>query len=328
MELIERYLQAVKSALPDRERDDIIRELRDSILSQVEEREATRGRGLNEDEIVELLREMGSPTHLASRYRASQQLIGPATFPAYWKVLKTVLGLAFLAIGAVSLALAAAGRPLRESFAALARYPQVALTSFAWITLVFAGLEYFGAKLGLPDRWDPRELPPLVKEKVRRTSRAELLAQLAVQLIVGLWWLAGLRNQALILGPAYAFIRFAPIWLSIYPLFVVLFLTDVGLTLTMLARPQWSRGREVSRFVMSALGLVVLVILVNVSEVIVAPDGSSLSPEAAASVNHAVHVGLVVVLLINVLDVMKHVARLIGRRLEGGGRLAALARRK
>jgi hypothetical protein len=39
MELIERYLQAVKFALPKKQQDDIVRELRDSILSQVEERE-------------------------------------------------------------------------------------------------------------------------------------------------------------------------------------------------------------------------------------------------------------------------------------------------
>jgi len=38
MELIERYLQAVKFALPQKQRDDIIKELRDSILSQIEYR--------------------------------------------------------------------------------------------------------------------------------------------------------------------------------------------------------------------------------------------------------------------------------------------------
>jgi len=50
MEMIDRYLQAVKFALSPAQRDDIIKELRDSILSQVEEKEATLGRPLNEDE--------------------------------------------------------------------------------------------------------------------------------------------------------------------------------------------------------------------------------------------------------------------------------------
>ena len=56
MELIDRYLQAVKFALPKAQRDDIIGELRDSILSQVEEKEAALGRPLNESEQVELLK--------------------------------------------------------------------------------------------------------------------------------------------------------------------------------------------------------------------------------------------------------------------------------
>ncbi len=46
MELIERYLQAVSLALPEVERDDITKELRDSILSQVEEQEETLARPL------------------------------------------------------------------------------------------------------------------------------------------------------------------------------------------------------------------------------------------------------------------------------------------
>ena len=47
MEMIERYLQAVKFALPQAEREDIVKELRDSILSQIEEKEATLGRPLS-----------------------------------------------------------------------------------------------------------------------------------------------------------------------------------------------------------------------------------------------------------------------------------------
>ena len=47
MELIERYLQALKFALPQKQRDDIIKELRDSILSQIEEKEAEVGHPLS-----------------------------------------------------------------------------------------------------------------------------------------------------------------------------------------------------------------------------------------------------------------------------------------
>ena len=96
MELVDRYLQAVKLALPKRNQDDIIQELNDSILSQVEEKETALGRPLNADEVVELLKNMGSPAKLASRYREQQGLIAPTVMPIYWKVLQAALGLAFL----------------------------------------------------------------------------------------------------------------------------------------------------------------------------------------------------------------------------------------
>ena len=98
MELIERYLQAVKFALPQPQRDDIIKELRDNILSQVEEKEAELGHPLGEDEQAELLKKLGSPMQLASRYRKQQPMIGATMFPIYWKVLKASLGLAFLVL--------------------------------------------------------------------------------------------------------------------------------------------------------------------------------------------------------------------------------------
>ena len=94
MELIERYLQAVKFALPQQQRDDIIKELRDNLLSQVEEKEAELGHPLGEDEQAELLKKLGSPMQLASRYRKQQYMIGATMFPIYWKVLKASLGLA------------------------------------------------------------------------------------------------------------------------------------------------------------------------------------------------------------------------------------------
>ena len=83
MDLIERYLQALKFALPAKQRDDIIKELRDSILSQVEEKEAEVGHPLTEDDQVALLKKLGSPIHLASRYRKQQHMIGATMFPIY-----------------------------------------------------------------------------------------------------------------------------------------------------------------------------------------------------------------------------------------------------
>jgi len=144
MELIERYLQAVKFALPQEQREDIIKELRDNLLSQIEEKEAELGHPLSEDEQVELLKKLGSPMRLASRYRKQQYMIGATMFPIYWKVLKASLGLAFLVLVAASIATAAAGKTLMESLGVLFRYPGVALMTspgLLWLSLLWSFLE-------------------------------------------------------------------------------------------------------------------------------------------------------------------------------------------
>src|SRR4051812_9534600 len=246
MELIERYLQAVKFALPQAQQDDIVRELRDSILSQVEERESVLGRPLTEDEQVEMLKKLGSPARLAGGYRGQPHLIGGSYFSVYWKGFKMAIAVVLLVQAAGAIALAAAGRPITETLAVLLNYPGAALKAFALITLTFFALEFFGAKFRINDCWDPRRLPPLVKTTPRK-SRLELIAQLLMQTIFGAWWLTGLHHQYLIFGPGAAFLNFGPIWLKLFPLFVVMVVADVSLTAAMLFRPYWTEGRRVSR---------------------------------------------------------------------------------
>ena len=315
MEMIDRYLQAVRFALPSAQRDDIVKELRDSILSQIEEKEATLARPLSEPEQVELLKKLGRPCQLASRYRQQRHMIGSALFPIYWKTLTASLSLAFLVLAVASIATAAAGKTFSASLAVLSRYPGVALMTFAWITLVFSALEYFGAKFRVSDRWDPRKLPPLVKSDPRK-SQFELIAQLVIQTIFGVWWLAGLHYQYLIFGPGIAFLRFGAVWHTIYPLFVLLVIVDLALTASRFAWPRWTQGGPVARLVMSALGLIVLYFLINAPDLFVATDPSTPQMQSLAkNINYGVNLGLVVAAIVNVINVVKESVRLISRRL-------------
>lgn len=315
MELIDRYLQAVKFALPQAQRDDIIKELRDNILSQVEEKESELGRALTEDEQVDLLKKLGSPMQLASRYRKQQYLIGATMFPMYWKVLKVSLGLAFLVLAGASIATAAAGKTFTESLGILFRYPSVALMTFAWMTLVFSALEFFGAKFQVSHRWDPRRLPPLTKNDPRKSS-FELITQLLVQTTFGVWWLAGLHYQYLIFGPAIAFLNFGPVWQTIYPLFVVMVVSDLMLTAAMIMWPRWTLGRPISRLVISALGLIVLYFLINSPDLFLAVDASTTPLKALVrNINYWAHLGLLVTAVVNVINIVRETARLVGLRL-------------
>lgn len=311
MDLIERYLQAVKFALPKAQRDDIIGELRDSILSQIEEKEAALGRPLSEDEQVELLKKLGNPLHVASQYHKPQGLIGSTIFPIYWKVLTAALGVAFAVVAVGAIAMAAAGKPFGESLGMLLRYPGNALTVFAWVTLAFAGLEYFGVKFRIGDRWDPRALPALAKSDPPK-SRFELITELALKTLFGVWWLAGLHYQYLVLGPGANFLKFAPVWQTIYPLFVLGVLVDIGFTSLKLYRPPRAENRRIIGLMKHALGLVILIFLVKAPALFVAtyPDAPNMEG-LVESINFGLHLGLSIAVVVNVIKMVIDVVRLL-----------------
>lgn len=91
MELIDRYLQAVKFWLPRNQKDDIIAELSEDLRSQVEEKESELGRKLADADIEPILKRCGSPMAVAARYLPQRSLIGPALFPIYSVVIRALI---------------------------------------------------------------------------------------------------------------------------------------------------------------------------------------------------------------------------------------------
>jgi len=315
MELVDRYLQAVKLALPKRNQGDIIQELKDSILSQVEEREAALGRPLTEDELVEILRKMGSPARLASRYREQQGLIGPAAMPIYWKVLQAALGIAFLVQVIAAIVTAAAGRPLLMSLAPIFNYPSVAFTVFAWVTLSFAALHFFDGRIQVKDQWDPRHLPPVVKTK-RGKSRIESLAALVISAIATVWWLAGLRNPWLIMGPGAAFLTFAPGWLKLYPLWIVMGVAEVARRAFEFARPTATRQRLLFSLVPRCLNLIALFFLVRAGELFVINPNNPALQQVIVAINYGTRLGLTIAAMSTLAKLLYDMWKLMAQRFE------------
>src|SRR5579863_5139005 len=135
MELLDRYLQAVKKYLPARRQDDIIAELRANMESQIEDKESELGRPLTQGEMEDLLRKMGSPVMVASRYQPQQYLIGPTVFPMYLYVLRIAVLWAIVIYSVVIVAVIPFTSPSASSVAdSLMRMPGVLMTVAAWVT--------------------------------------------------------------------------------------------------------------------------------------------------------------------------------------------------
>jgi len=323
MELIDRYLQAVKGMLPRKQQDDVVRELNDEILSRVEEKEAALGRPLTEDEQVTLLKQMGHPMLVASRYRSSRYLINPTMFAIYWMVLRLMLAVVFVAMGTSAVAVAASGQGLRQAVGIILRYPLAALSVFAWVTTIFVILDIVQVKFDFFSKWDPRSLPKLSKTKPRH-SMIESVVELMLGTIFGVWWLVGLKHQFWIFGPGYAFMHFGPVWQTIYPIFVVMVVFSVIRSSVDVARPGWERGRTWFRLVYRVLNLTVLYFLYNATELFVPGSASPAGMiEVLKGLNTAMHVAVVFVGAVTLFQMGQDIYHLIRDRFDGGERAFA-----
>src|SRR5437879_9639459 len=83
MELLDRYLQAVKFWLPKEQKQDILAELSEDIRSQIEEKEIELGRKLNTAEVAVILKQLGRPVIVAKRYAPQQYLIEQLLFTVH-----------------------------------------------------------------------------------------------------------------------------------------------------------------------------------------------------------------------------------------------------
>ena len=111
MNIVDRYLLAVRAFLPRATQEDIIKELSEDIRSRIEDREEALGRPLTAAEEESLVKELGHPALLAGRYGPRRRLIGPELFPFYWLVLKLALGVGVAVHLAIAIAMFSGGHP-------------------------------------------------------------------------------------------------------------------------------------------------------------------------------------------------------------------------
>src|ERR1035437_7542993 len=199
MDLLDRYLQAVKKHLPWQRQDDIIAELRANLEAQLEDKEAGLGRPLTTGEAEDWLRQIGPPRQVAVHYQPQRYLIGPTLFPTYWMVLKTVLfclTIVFVILSAVQFAMEVpSGTSLLQ---AMLRVPVVLIEAAVWITLIFAAMEFAATRsskkrqppAGYPVDWSPSALPPVEKDAAsgkKPRSRAHAVAEVIMIFLCLAW---------------------------------------------------------------------------------------------------------------------------------------------
>ena len=261
MELLDRYLHAVKFWLPKVQRQDIIAELSEDIRSQIEEKESGLGRKLNDAEVAAMLKQLGRPVVVASRYLPQQHLIGPVLFPVYKFVLKIVMLcylvpwiLTWIALMIYDPAYRAAhsGRALldtvRSSWAAFWFTTCLAVGA---VTIVFVVLERAQAKSDFLDNWDPRKLPPV--RDPNRIARGASIFEIVTNVVVTAW-LVEATWSPLIFDRFGIRITLAPVWRPFLGAIVLISLANLAFSAVNLARPYWTSSRAGLRLAVDILG--------------------------------------------------------------------------
>lgn len=217
-DLLERYLQAVGQYLPARRRVDTLAELRANLLAQMDDLAEEAGHPLTEPEVSHILERHGRPVLVAARYLPQQSLIGPELFPFYWLILKRAFPFVLLIYAVVQATTIlfgnTGGAGLLEAFL---RFPGVAITFWAVVTLFFAIFEYgythYRNKFSITDQWSASELPAL-SEKKKSSSLAGRVADLSVSALLVAWLLMVPHEPTLLLGPVIGHLKGMPIGLS------------------------------------------------------------------------------------------------------------------
>jgi hypothetical protein len=314
MDLVERYLQAVKFFLPWRQQDDVVRELSENLYAQIEDREQELGRSLTDEEVANILRAHGHPMLVAGRYRSRQQLIGPALFSIYVVALQAGLVVA-LAVTVVTATIAALvnADPMPHLIGGALDFPRRALMVFAWTTLGFAALDFAQSKMKIGRHWDPRRLPKVVARE-HRISRVESSVALIFTVAAAVLLLLIPNVPSLLLGPLAEYLTLAPAWEQFYVGLALLTVAAAFVHLVDLIRPHWTPGRSFSRIALHGAAFVLFALFLRAGEWVVARpdaalDGSTLE-RVVDVVNATCQVGLLVACAINLIAVLVDANRL------------------
>jgi hypothetical protein len=237
-------------------------------------------------------------------------------FPTYWYVMRLAFlwaSVVYLIVNAVQLATGTPG--MDEIAGVLFRWPGTLIITAAWVTAVFAALEF--AAVRYPEKcpaivastvnWAPSSLPP-VERRADGAAKPGSYGSAVAGLIFNALWLSWIllipHNPFLLMGPGVVFFRVhgivpaAPLW-QFYWWIVALNVLQVAWRAVELTRGTWRRPHPAQHVVAKAMGLIPIVLLLVGPHVYLMMPGeaadAALYGTTMVQVNHWIFVGAAVI---------------------------------
>lgn len=269
MELVDRYVHEVGRHLPRRSRNDIETELRSTIEDTLEGYAEKQGSDVDEEMVVEVLREFGAPQQVAASYRTGKQyLVGPELFPIF-KIVLIVFVSVMTALFLVTNVMAF-GQPddiLQRVWELLANsVPQFISTlvgALGIIVIVFTILERVLPPLDWEDEeedWDPASLPKV--DDPAQVNRLELILGITFTVVllvlfnflpqrIGIYFYNDADGWSFISVLQEGYRTLLP-WINVWGIATILLRTFV------LRQGRWQTGTRLAEIGVNVLGLFVL----------------------------------------------------------------------
>ena len=328
--LLDRYLAAIGRELPMRQSDEITTELRDVLMSKIEDKEAALGRPMTDKEVGQLLIDFGHPLIVAGGYRRTQYLIGPDLFPMWVATMRFVL-VFWAAILLVSLFVAAVATPGATPLWVLQKAGQAFwpgfLLVFGVVTLVFAVNERMG-RYRFKLNFDPRRLPPV---RARGRKPPQIISEMVMGVVALLWWAGLIRFRAIMPIPTFLDVHLAPTWDAFRGPIVAYLVVEIIIGGLELLRPGWARLNASLSLAKNLAGGVIMALVFETGHwvEIVAPSlRVTVQEMIQEGFDHGLRIGLIATLVIFVIKAGADALRLwrsLGGHAGNGASTAAAA---
>ncbi|MBL8095767.1 MAG: hypothetical protein JNL73_16450 [Anaerolineales bacterium] len=314
MTQVDRYLETVGMFLPERQKNDILSELSDNIRSRIEDREAELGRQLTDIELQDILKDYGHPMSVAGRYQPEtgglmfgKQLIGPALFSIYVRV----LGISLLVALAVQVVLTIALElPTDGVFARLMVH--VFMQSAA-VTLVFVLIQRMAQEH--PDQWGWLTGHADV---VTRTASLPKISRLesGLQIVLLAIFIAITYQFLSVPDAGIGPFKLAPIWYALYVPFILSMVAGIVQSAINLARPNWVRFHAAAQvgFELFSLTMIGILLAAGVWVTLAVPAEATVAAEQklveiVAYMNQTFFYGLLISVAISLYQLVQNVRR-------------------
>jgi hypothetical protein len=309
MNLLDRYISEIGEHLPHKSRSDIETEIRSTLEDMLEDCSAASGSPVDDEMIIDLLKDYGSPEKIAATYQPDKYLIGPKLYPSFIFVIKIVgavlTGVALLGFsvrfGMREMSLYAFGNQLAQS---VLEYIVGLITAFGNIVLVFAILELVvpTSKYNVDlrsEKWDPTQLtkkagPDEVNSRgaigaIVFTMLALLVINIYPQML-GIWFI---MDGQWVSTPLFsqAFFHMLP-WINIACIL------GIGLQVVVLRQRKWTRITRWFEIGLKILGIAILILLLK------GPSILDISAETLINLSIAASSAATLVKILNVMAII------------------------